>query len=124
MKQLCENKTMSMTVPEQQPQWFDQEFMPKLGFVMRIPDGTTKDNGDYIAQHRANVFIRADNAMYPRMVERAKDADERDYRHEVNGIWVGRNWLGQDAKVTGKSFKQFTVKDLAAIYARNDRAAA
>lgn len=46
----------------------------------------------------ANVLVAKSHPLYSVMCERSQqfDADEREYRHCMDGIWVSRLWLDHD----------------------------
>lgn len=128
MKMVRAGKFAAMTVPSQWPEWFDSEYAKQqAGGVSRVAWKRLEEAFQpYIAQHRANVFVPADNAMYPQMVDRSRQADPQEFRHDSQraGIWVARNWIDADAPAGSKSIPRFSKAYLEAIYARNDEAAA
>lgn len=77
----------------------------------------------HMPQHRANVYVPADNALFPSMVDRARGGDEQEYRYDDRGgIWVALGWLRDDDSAR-PTVRRFNAADLQAIYARNDEAA-
>lgn len=70
----------------------------------------------------ANVFVPAADRNYPRMVEKAKTADVREYRYDQAvghvGIWVSLTWLDQPDAVKS-AFKVPSMTDIEALYARH-----
>lgn len=128
MKMVRSGKFAAMTVPSQWPEWFDGEYAKQqVDGVSRVAWKPPEESFQpYIAQHRANVFVPADNAMYPQMVDRSRKADPQEFRHDPQrpGIWVARNWIDADAPARSRSIPRFSKAYLEAIYARNDEAAA
>lgn len=123
MKLVRAGRFAAMTVPAQFPEWLDTDY------ARLQADGPTlsrtrpqEPDRSRVAQHRANVFVPADNALYPQMVDRSRTADERDFRHDQNGIWVARGWVDIDVPTRTRA-KRFTLEDLQRLYARNEVAA-
>lgn len=67
----------------------------------------------------ANVLVTKDCPIYPRLVERAKTADAREYRHEANGIRVALGWLDKPTQ-QARHFKVPTIEDISHLYARQE----
>lgn len=63
----------------------------------------------------ANVFVPNTDRNYARMVERAKTADEREYRHEQGGIRVALGWFTKPSE-QARRFKPLSADDLRALY--------
>jgi len=124
MKMVRAGRFAAMTVPSQWPEWFDGEYARQQAdgvsrTAWKPPEQTFQP---YIAQHRANVFVPVDNVLYPQMLDRSRNADEREFRYDQQrpGIWVARNWIDSDAPERSKPKRQFNKADLQAIYARNE----
>lgn len=125
MMKFRDGRFNAMTVPAQWPEWFDSDYAKhladggSLSFVK--PQDIVHARPPH---HRASVYVPADNAMFPQMVDRARNADANDYRYdqERGGIWVVHGWVEGDNASSKRATKRFTADDLRRIYARHDEA--
>lgn len=97
----------------------------RLARIAQASSYRTAPRAERAPQHRANVFVPADNPRYAALVEKSRTADPMDWKWDNvrPGIWVALGWVDEEAGPTVRhSLSQFTVDDLRAIYARHDAA--